>query len=194
MKRWENSKAGSVTLLALFCSGIGYFSIVGEFVLASAEKPGLPGVWLLDVEASKAIQPKQKKPGFFSGIGKSTSVSIGGIPLPKSSSTREEESKGRANDPDVLFCTGMTFTADGKSVRIDYDGLGAKTFTVGKFRGRKTSYNGKIMSTAYESTSRKVSQKYVLDTSDRIIVTVVLNPNSGPKTVIKKVFNRSSAE
>ena len=50
------------------------------------------------------------------------------------------------------------------------------------------------MNTSYESTSRKVSQKYVLDDSDRIIVTIVLNPKSSVKSVVKKVFNRSTVE
>jgi hypothetical protein len=88
----------------------------------------------------------------------------------------------------------LTISADDKTVRIDYDGLGAKTFTIGKYRGRKTTYNGIIMNTSYESTSRKVSQKYVLDDSDKMIVTIILNPKSSAKNVVKKVFNRSSAE
>ena len=194
MNKRQTPQARTSTLLALFYIGITYLGVAGNTALAKAANPELPGVWKLDVEASKAIQPKQKKPGLFSGISKSTSVSIGGIPIPKSSTSKVPEVKGRSNDPDVLFCTGMTFSADDKSVRIDYDGLGAKTFTIGKFRGRKTTYNGKIMNTSYESTSRKVSQKYVLDGPDKIIATIVLNPNSGPKTTIKKVFNRSSSE
>ncbi len=182
-----------VKVLALICLAMAYCGITADKAQAKPAKPGLPGVWVLDVEASKAIQPPPKKPGFFSGIGKSTSVSIGGIPLPKSNTAKVPETSGRSNDPEVIFCTGMTFSADDKTVRIDYDGLGAKTFTIGKYRGRKTAYNGKIMNTSYESNSRKVSQKYVLDDSNRMIVTIILNPKSSPKNVIKKVFNRSTA-
>lgn len=192
--RLQIHRARLLALLVVTFVGTGSSGLIESIAMAKSAKPGLPGVWILDVEASKAIQPKQKKPGFFSNLGKSTSVSIGGIPLPKSNKTKPPETRGRSRDPDILFCTSMTFAADERSVRIDYDGLGAKTFTIGKYRGRKTSYNGNIMSTSYESTSRKVSQKYVLDGPDRIIATIVLNPNSGAKSIIKKVFNRSTTE
>ena len=150
----------------------------------------LPGVWVLNVDESKNIQPVERSGSLFSKVKGSTNVSVLGFPLPKSS-RKVPETKGKASDPDVVFCTGMHFVEDDKSVRIDYDGLGAKTFYIGKVRGRKTSYSGKRLQTSYESTSRRVSQKYTMDGSNRMIVTVTINPNSGSKRVIKKVFDRS---
>ena len=175
-------------LLTLTCVGTG--SVYAKS--ASITNIGLEGAWVLDEEESKRIQPAPAKDSIFSRIRGSTNVSVGGIPVPKSSTAQSTETRGKANDPDVLFCKGMNIIATSESVRIDYDGLGAKTFYIGKVRGRKTAYSAKRLTTSYESTSRKVSQKYVMDGPNKVIVTVTLKPNSGKKRVIKKAFNRKA--
>ena len=170
-----------------------YLFSPADTLLAKA-KPGLEGSWVLDVEASKKLQPKKSERSILSSVSTSTSVSVGGIPLPKSGSGTYPESKRKGKDPDVLFCKGMTITAAEDAVRIDYDGLGAKTFHIGNVKGRKTRYSGKRMTTSYESTSRRVSQTYTIENPDKLIVTVKMKPNSGSKRVVKKVFQRKKLQ
>ncbi|MBV1905114.1 MAG: hypothetical protein KUG75_03485 [Pseudomonadales bacterium] len=155
---------------------------------------GLAGEWVLDEHKTRQIQPAAKKSSIFSKFRTSTNVSVGGIPLPKSSTAKVPDSRGKSKDPDVLFCKGMAISVEEETIRIDYDGLGAKTYVIGHYRGRRTSYNKKQMKTWYESTSRKVSQTYNMDGRDKMIVTITLAPNSGPKNIVKKAFTRKTTE
>jgi len=179
-----------ICLVLMFAGSL----VMAPNTLAKPAKPSLSGHWILDVDESKRIQPKQKTGGFLSGITSGTTVSVGGIPLPRSSSTAKQDSTGSPKDPDVVFCKAMTITPGQDLIRIDYSELGAKSFHKGKVRGRSTNFSRSRLSTSYESTSRKVSQKYVLESADKLVVTVTFKPKSGTRRVVKKVFNRQQLE
>jgi len=90
----------SLSLFAL-CSALPFAAL--------AEELALVGAWTLNVERTEAIQPDNSTSRWWEGLGGnfSTSVSVGGIPVPAGSPGPEPE-VGSPGPPQMLRCQALT--------------------------------------------------------------------------------------
>ncbi len=156
---------------------------------AESQKPTILGSWLIDDALTAAVQPVEgHKKSSFDGIGM-PSVSVNGMPLPGAGGGAQASS-GSAPDPKVLRCSAMTIEPVGKEIQLTYVGTGSETLTPGTVQGVKTRWRDRSLTSNYETTSRKVSKRFELQKDDTLLVTVKLNPRSGPSVIHKRVFRR----
>ena len=157
---------------------------------AAAEATGLFGRWQLNNELSTDVQDTGGGID-LSGANVSTSVSVGGIPIPTGGSRPPSEiSKLPSKDPDVLRCAELTIEPVGEDVLLTYVGVGSETLSKGNVQGTKTRWNQRKLTTRYATTSRKVSRTFEIQQDGRLLVTVKLDPNRAKAAVHKRVFDR----
>ena len=156
--------------------------------LASASS--LVGSWTYNEELSSEMQPKASRGSVFRGL--SGGIVLGGVhlPIPGSDPGTSQEQDRSAKDPDALFCQTMTIEEYDDRIVIEYAKLGTREFVPGKHLGRKTKWSGDKLSEAYETTTRRVRQRYELARDGRMIVTVTIAPKGDRKRVYKRVFDR----
>lgn len=155
-------------------------------VAAVADTP-LLGRWQLNAERTAEMQPKQSRRTSSAG-GPRASVSVGGMPLP-GTNTALPAVAGTARDPGVLRCTELIIESRGETLHLGYQGVGADTLKRGNDQGLVSRWGARKLTTHYETTSRKVSQAYQVQRDGSLLVTVKLNPNTGPTVVHKRVFD-----
>ena len=155
---------------------------------AAAEPPALHGRWTLNHELTQEAQPKRRESGWFSNMPRA-SVSVGGIPLPGNGSA--PQSSGGAPDPKVLRTAELTIEPQGDNLHLSFGEAGSDTLKPGNDQGLVSRWNPRKLTSRYETTSRKVSQVYEVQKDGRLLVTVRLNPNSGPTVVHKRIFDRA---
>jgi hypothetical protein len=160
----------------------------------AAEPPGwLLGAWQLNNELTAAAQVK-KKDSSSGGFGNmSTTVSIGGIPLPGAGSSAQPGPGGSAKDPEVLRCHEMQITSEGEDLLFDFTGVGKERVKRGNNQGRVTKWNRSKLTSRYQTTSRKVERIYQLQKDATLMVTVKIKPRQAAKIVQKRVFQRPTA-
>ncbi len=170
-------------------------SIITLFVCASWSSPSdaatMNGQWRYDPAQSVTEAPRQGGRSIFSNV--KPTIVIQGIPVPLPGGTAEDDSESQSSpkNPDVLFCQSMTIEDDDERKRITYDRLGVREFVPGRHRGRTTRLTTSRLVESYKTTSRSVSQEYVLEDDDRLVVTVVIDPKGDKKTVYKRIFYRA---
>ena len=150
----------------------------------------LDGTWRYDPAQSVTEAPRQGGRSIFGNMKPTVVIQGIPVPLPGSGAETDDETSRSPKNPDVLFCQTMTIEEDEGSKRITYDRLGVREFVPGRHRGRTTRLTTKRLVESYKTTSRSVSQEYQLENSNRLVVTVVINPKGDKKTVYKRIFYR----
>ena len=165
------------------------------FVLTAASAPGyaqqsrLEGHWILNEELTREAQPEQRGRNSAADKLPRPSISIGGMPLPGTGRAPPPSLPGNAADPKVLRAPELAIAPSGDALQLSYPGHGNDTFVRGNQQGIVSRWSDRKLTTHYETTSRKVSQTYEVRKDGRLLVTVKLNPNQGPATVYKRVFD-----
>ena len=169
-------------------------SIISLFVLgiwsSTVDAATLNGKWRYDPAQSVTEAPRQGGRSIFSNMKPTIVIQGIPVPLPGGAAEDDSESTGSPKNPDVLFCQSMTIEDDDQRKRITYDRLGVREFVPGRHRGRTTRLTSSRLVESYKTTSRSVSQAYVLENDDRLVVTVVINPKGDKKTTYKRIFYR----
>jgi hypothetical protein len=154
----------------------------------SAADTALAGRWVLNADLTAEAQPKPSKRSQSSTRGPQVGVSVGGMPLPRSSAGLPTVA-GNPQDPKVLSCTELTIGHEDDRLRLDYAGVGSETLQRGNDQGLVSRWSARKLTTGYETTSRRVSQVYQVRRDGRLEVTVTLRPNQGARTVYKRIFD-----
>ncbi len=178
--------------LLLICAATGLLS---GLLPHAATADTLLGNWVLNQELSRELQPANtnQKKSMFGGLQGSPSIVVGGIPIPMpGSSSSKEVSTGSVRDPQVLRCAEMTIELVGEDILFTYVGVGTEQLKQGNYRGTKTTYKSKKLTSRYETTSRTVSKTFELTKEGRLHATVRLKPNKGKTLVYHRVFDRAS--
>lgn len=170
-------------VIALSGAGVAHGAAPPEWLL---------GDWVLNNELTQAEQAKVKNKSGGTGGGFSSSVSIGGIPLPGSGSAQSGPG-GTAKDPEVLRCREMTISSQGEGLLFDFKDAGKELMKRGNNKGRVTKWNKRKLTSRYETTSRKVDRQFEVADDGRILVTVKIKPNRSARITQKRVFERPAA-
>ena len=158
----------------------------------AAEPPAwLLGDWVLNNELTAAAQVKKKDGG--GGGNFSSSVSIGGIPLPGGAGGTQQGPGGSAKDPDVLRCRQMTVSTQGEDLLFEFPGVGKELVKRGNNQGRVTKWNRRKLSSNYETTSRKVQRIFEDEDDGTLIVNLKIKPKQAARITQKRVFERPAA-
>lgn len=162
---------------------------------ASQDAPDLIGTWVINEARSAAVQPEHLESRQWLGGGKlSTSVSVGGIPIPTGGQGRTASvSDQPAKDPDILRCKRMHIEAAGDDLRMTYEEVGSDLYRQGEYRGVTTRWNRKKLRSRYQTTTRKVTHALELQDDDSLLVTVTIKAKGTRKRTYKQVFERASA-
>ncbi|MEM1435129.1 MAG: hypothetical protein AAGG11_13805 [Pseudomonadota bacterium] len=184
-------ETGLRTLSVLLCCA-GLLSISATALAAGDRQPGWIGNWVLNEERTQAIQPEQPESRNWLPTGRvSTSVSVGGIPLPRTGGKVPAASEGSATDPVVLRIKALTITApDEKQVVLQYGTLDSETLHRGNYRGARSAWDRKGLKTRYQSTQRKVEHRYELQQDGSLLVTTLIKPNGAKRRTYLQLFER----
>jgi hypothetical protein len=159
---------------------------------ATPAEPDILGSWRLDDAATAEVQPVDgARGGGLEGF-RAPTISINGIPLPGAGSP-EPTTAGSAPDPDVLRCSRLVIEPQGDRIRLTYTGVGAETLEPGRHQGITTRWKGNLLTSSYETTSRRVTQRFELQGDDSLLVTVKLDPRRGQAVTHKRMFHREGA-
>lgn len=158
-----------------------------------AQPEALFGTWRLNNELTTDVQDSRSGPDLSMG-NVSTSVSVGGIPLPTGRNNPPAEyATLPSKDPDVLRASELTIEPLADAVQLTYRGVGSETLSKGNVQGTRTRWSKSKLTTRYATTSRKVSRTFALRDDGRLLVTVKLNPNRAKAAVHKRIFDRVAA-
>ncbi len=154
----------------------------------------MTGKWVLSRDLTAAAQPRNKEKKGIGNIRVRPVISVGGygFPIPGLPGGKKSSSpvKGSAKNPDVLSADEMEITEIDGNVILDFTNIGITEFKPGKDHGTRTTWTGKKLYSKYKSTSRSVSQEYLMKGDHLLIVTVRIKPTGASKKVYKKVFQR----
>jgi hypothetical protein len=151
----------------------------------------LHGRWMLNEALTAEAQPDGPKRGRTSSNLPQASVSVGGMPLPRSGNALPTVA-GNPQDPKVLRSAELIIEPLGDDLQLRFTSLGTETLKRGNDQGLVSRWSARKLTTRYETTSRKVSQVYEVRRDGHLLVTVKLNPNQGPSVTHKRVFERVS--
>lgn len=166
---------------------------------ASRETNGVVGEWVINAKLSEAVRPEQpEQRNFLDNQNINTSVSVGGLPLPKIGVRQAPMLEESAKHPEVLQCQALKIEESAspsnnskvKRLELTFVGVGEETVVVGEFRGIKTKYTGKTIDQRYQTTERKVKKLYEIRKDGRLEVTVTIKPDGAAKRIYKQVFDR----
>ena len=163
--------------------------MLGTPAPALASRDTILGSWRLNHQLSTDAQDSRSGPD-LSGNHVSTTVTVGGIPLPKRGSVRQSElSKIPSKDPDILRCAKLSIEPLAEHMSLTCQGVGSETLSKGNVQGTRTTWSKRKLSTRYATTSRKVIRTFKLRPDGRLLVTVKLNPNRAKAAVHKRIFD-----
>ena len=173
----------SAFVLAL-CAGLSFAACAGELALV--------GAWTLNVERTEAVQPDNSTSRWWEGLGGnfSTSVSVGGIPVPTGSPGPEPEI-GQPGSPQMLRCQSFTIEQLDDSLLLTYQGVGSEVLRPGAYRGMRSQWSRQRLTSNYESTTRKVKRSLEVGKDGRLLMSVTINPRKGKTLRYKRVFDRT---
>ena len=158
----------------------------------AADPPAwLLGDWVLNNELTAAAQVKKKSGNGFGNF--SSSVSVGGVPLPGGSSGAQQGPGGTAKDPDVLRCREMSITTQDEDLLFEFTGVGKELMKPGNNQGRVTKWNRRKLTSKYETTSRKVQRIFESGDDGTLVVTVKIKPKQAASNIQKRIFERPVA-
>ena len=152
----------------------------------------LVGAWRLNVERTEAVQPDNSKTSWWEGLdGRvSTSVTVGGIPVPVGGPQAQAQVSNPAN-PKMLRCHSFTIERLDESLLLTYEGVGSETLKPGSYRGMRSQWNSRKLTSNYESTTRRVTRTLEVGRDGRLLMSVTINPRRGKTKRFKRVFDRA---
>ena len=152
----------------------------------------LVGAWALNVERTEAVQPDNSNSHWWEGLGGnfSTSVSVGGIPVPTGSPGPEPE-LGSPGPPQMLRCQAFTVERLDDSLLLTYQGVGSEELKPGAYRGMRSQWSRRKLTSNYESTTRKVKRSLEVQRDGSLLMSVTINPRKGKTLRYKRVFDRT---
>ena len=172
---------------------LSLFALCGAMSFAAwAEELALVGAWTLNVERTEAIQPDNSTSRWWEGLGGnfSTSVSDGGIPVPTGSPGPEPEI-GSPGPPQMLRCQTLTVERLDDGLLLTYQGVGSEEIRPGAYRGMRSQWSRRKLTSNYESTTRKVKRSLEVGRDGRLLMSVTINPRKGKTLRYKRVFDRA---
>ena len=157
-----------------------------------AAKGSLFGTWRLNNELTSDVQDTRTGPDLSAMGNVSTTVTVGGMPLPTGSGSKPPSGYDNipSKDPDVLRCAELSIEQLADDVLLTYQGVGSETLSRGNVQGTRTSWSKSKLTSRYTTTSRKVSRTFAVQPDGRLLVTVKLNPNRAKAAVHKRIFDR----
>lgn len=152
----------------------------------------LVGAWALNVERTEAVQPDNSNSHWWEGLGGnfSTSVSVGGIPVPTGSPGPEPEI-GSPGPPQMLRCQAFTVERLDDSLLLTYQGVGSEELRPGAYRGMRSQWSRRKLTSNYESTTRKVKRSLEVQRDGSLLMSVTINPRKGKTLRYKRIFDRT---
>lgn len=152
----------------------------------------LVGAWTLNVERTEAVQPDNSNSHWWEGLGGnfSTSVSVGGIPVPTGSPGPEPEI-GSPGPPQMLRCQAFTVERLDDSLLLTYQGVGSEELKPGAYRGMRSQWSRRKLTSNYESTTRKVKRSLEVQRDGSLLMSVTINPRKGKTLRYKRIFDRT---
>ena len=173
----------SVSLFAL-SAALSFAACAGELALV--------GAWTLNVERTEAVQPDNSTSHWWEGLGGnfSTSVSVGGIPVP-TGSARPEPPIGSPGPPQMLRCQAFAIERVDDSLLLTYQGVGSEVLKPGAYRGMRSNWSRRKLTSNYESTTRKVKRSLEVGRDGRLLMSVTINPRKGKTLRYKRIFDRA---
>ncbi len=152
----------------------------------------LVGAWALNVERTEAVQPDNSNSHWWEGLGGnfSTSVSVGGIPVPTGSPGPEPEI-GSPGPPQMLRCQAFTVERLDDSLLLTYQGVGSEELRPGAYRGMRSQWSRRKLTSNYESTTRKVKRSLEVQRDGTLLMSVTINPRKGKTLRYKRIFDRT---
>ncbi len=174
---------------------LSVFALCALLPLAvSAGELALLGSWTLNVERTEAVQPDNLSSRWWDGLGGnfSTSVSVGGVPVPTGSPGPEPEPElGTPGPPQMLRCQALTIEQLGEGLLLTYQGVGSEELRPGVYRGMRSQWSRRKLTSNYESTTRKVKRSLEVGKDGRLVMSVTINPRKGKTLRYKRVFDRA---
>lgn len=169
-------------LTLLFCLGLA--------IAAGADDLALVGAWRLNVERTEAVQPDNSSSSWWEGLGGrvSTSVTVGGVPVPVGGPGREAQVASPAT-PKMLRCQSFTVERLDDGLLLTYAGVGSEELRPGAYRGMRSSWSGRKLTSNYESTTRRVKRTLEVGKDGRLLMSVTINPRRGKTRRFKRVFD-----
>lgn len=172
-----------------------WFALIALFWSAMADAADPPawllGNWVLNNELTAAAQVKKKSGGGFGSF--SSSVSVGGVPLPGGSGGAQQGPGGTTRDPEVLRCREMSVSSQGENLLFEFSGVGKELMKPGNNQGRVTKWNRRKLTSKYETTSRKVQRIFESGDDGTLVVTVKIKPKQAASVIQKRIFERPVA-
>lgn len=177
----------------LCAAGAAFALCVAGTALA---EPDWTGRWVLNEARSAVVQPEQpESSNWLSGGRVRSNVSIGGIPLPGRGSKIPPQSTATAREPGVLRCKELTISQpSAEQVELIYSKVGSERLRRGKRGGARTDWTSSRLRTRYQTTERKVDQRYELQEDGSLLVTTRIKPDGAKRRTFKQVFEPATAE
>lgn len=152
----------------------------------------LVGAWTLNVERTEAVQPDNSTSSWWEGLGGrfSTSVTVGGIPVPTGGRNPEAQ-VSEPGSPQMLRCQSFTVELREDSLLLTYEGVGSEVIKPGAYRGMRSAWTSRKLTSNYESTTRKVKRTLEVGRDGRLLMSVTINPRKGKTRRFKRIFDRA---
>ncbi len=160
---------------------------------AGAAASPLEGHWRINLEETDKVAVKFKEGSGVSGGNFKPSISVMGLPLPKSY-RQSPMSNLAAKDPKVLRCTDMQIAVDKKNIALIYDSADKEKLVKGEYRGRTSKWSKKKIEQKYKTSERSVRKTWTLRDDGRLMVSVKLNPRGDKARTYNRVFDRVTPE
>jgi hypothetical protein len=173
--------------LIVFAALLGVALCSAPDVLASNS---LTGTWRINLEETDKVTVEFEDGSGIQGsnMGR-TSVSVMGLPLPSRAKATPMSSLP-AKDPEVLLCSEMHLSVEGKKVRLDYDNGNTETLREGEYRGRTTRLSRNEIEQKYKTTERRVRKTWTLRDDGRLLVAVRIKYEGDKARTYNRVFDR----
>lgn len=152
----------------------------------------LVGAWTLNVERTEEVQPDNSTSSRWEGLGGrfSTSVTVGGIPVPTGGRNPQEQ-VSEPGSPQMLRCHAFTIEQLADSLLLTYEGVGSEMVKPGAYRGMRSQWSSRKLTSNYESTTRKVKRTLEVGKDGRLLMSVTINPRKGKTRRFKRIFDRA---
>jgi hypothetical protein len=161
--------------------------------IAFATASPLEGHWRINLEETDKVAVKFKEGSGMSGNNFKPSISVMGLPMPKSY-RQSPMSNLAAKDPKVLRCTDMQITIEKTKVELTYDSTNNERLVKGEYRGRTSKWSKNKLEQRYKTPERSVRKTWTIRDDGRLLVSVKLNPRGDKARTYNRVFDRVKPE
>ena len=166
--------------------------LLSPMCLARTGEMVLLGTWTVNIERTQEVQPNNANVRWWEGLegNFSSSVYVGGVPVPVGGGTKPEGDAGIPN-PEMLRCQSFSVERNEHGLLLTYHGVGEEKIRSGAWRGLHSAWSGKKLTSDYESTTRKVKRTLEIQKDGSLLMSVIINPRKGKTRRFKRVFDRS---